>query len=142
MIGSREQFEARNRSSTWSCFRNQTYGLSPDSELSPSPCSPPTLSVYGSGLTPTYRNVSRTTLNRIKILELDDERSRPISDLPEDDPYLIHEKAAVSEVPAFKEVIIQHYQEDDDDEDDDDEDVDMVVRGVAIRGLEDDGVGI
>jgi hypothetical protein len=148
LIGSREQFEIRNQSSTWSCFRNQSYGLSPGSELSTPPCSPPTFGTYGSILATSYRNVSRGTLDRIRILELDDEKSRLISNLPEDDPYLIHEKAAASEVPAFKEMIVQHYQEDgDDDEDDDadaaddDDDVDMVVRGVAINRLENDGAG-
>ncbi|KAK3825268.1 MAG: hypothetical protein J3Q66DRAFT_384514 [Benniella sp.] len=158
LIESREHSETRYGKSTWlyrwnqsygsspnselsaspSSPWNQSYGSSPNSELSASPSSPPTFGDYASRST-AYRNVSRASLDRIKILELDEERARPISSLPEDDPYLMHEKTAASEVPAFKEVIVQHFDEE--DEEDGEDDIGVVVRGVAISKLDDDGVG-
>jgi len=124
LIGSSEHSETCYGKSTWLHRWNQSFGPSPASDVSAS-------SSYGSygikSATPP-RNVSRATLDQIKILELD-ERARPISSLPEDDPYLIHEKTAASEVPAFKEVIVQHFDEEDDE---DDEDISVMVRGVAI----------
>lgn len=59
----------------------------------------------------------------IRILELD-----------EHDLHLMHRGAAASEAPGFKEVIVQHYDEEDGG--DDEVDVDMVVRDVAISRLD------
>jgi len=53
--------------------------------------------------------------------------------LPENDPFLIHEKTAVSEVQVFKEVIVQLC----DEEDDDDDDVDTTTKDVPISRLGD-----
>ncbi|KAK3825270.1 MAG: hypothetical protein J3Q66DRAFT_365071 [Benniella sp.] len=127
LIGSREQFDVRNQGS----FRwNQPFGSSPCSDVSAS-------SSYGSygikSATPP-RNVTRATLNRIKILELDEERALPISTLLADANMRKH----FAETSGFKEVIVQHYEE----EDDNDGDVDAVVRGVAISTLGDGDVGI
>ncbi|KAG0237543.1 hypothetical protein BGX31_003570 [Mortierella sp. GBA43] len=67
------------------------------------------------------QSISRSVLDRIRILDLDDEgRSRPLMELPENDPCLVFESTAVTEVPAFKEVIVQRYTESDDEDNDDD----------------------
>jgi len=127
LIGSREQFDIRNQGSTWSFRWNQPFSSSPCSDISAS-------SSYGSygikSATPP-RNVSRATLNRIKILEFDEERAQPLlADA--------NMNTNFTETSGFKEVIVQHYEE----ENDDDGDVDVVVRGVAISTLGDGDAGI
>jgi hypothetical protein len=88
--------------------------------------SSPTYDGYRSRPTTSYQNVTRTTLDRIRILELDDEK----------DACLTRRKAALSKVPAFKDVVVQHYEEEGDDDDHRD-DVDAVVKGVAHSRLDD-----
>ncbi|KAK3825181.1 MAG: hypothetical protein J3Q66DRAFT_327161 [Benniella sp.] len=125
LIGSWEQFESYTRgSSPWSSRRNQAYGSSPVSETSGS--TPSSYGSYASKSTSSFRHVTRATLNRIKIFELDDEKDGYIDD-------------DALEVPAFKEVIVQDY-DDEDDDDEDRDDVDTVVRGVAVSRLDDNGM--
>jgi hypothetical protein len=90
--------------------------------------SPSSYGSYGiqSGTPP--RDLPRTTLNRIRILELDD------------DPRFKHERKVTLEASGLGEVIVQHYDEEGDEEEDDD--IDTVVRGVAISRLDDGDVGI
>ncbi|KAF9949862.1 hypothetical protein BGZ65_007012, partial [Modicella reniformis] len=104
-IRSREQFEASNSLGTsWSSGSTGPFGTSTSSHCS-------------------LRTLSRSTLNRIKILDLEETRQL---NPPKGDPNLISE-SAVSEVPGFKEVIAQSYNDaDEDDDDDGDYDVDMI----------------
>ncbi|KAK3825266.1 MAG: hypothetical protein J3Q66DRAFT_396260 [Benniella sp.] len=139
LIGNREQYDNQSRGSSLSSrssrsLRWNPYSSSQGSEFSDSSFS----STYnGYGFNPP-QNVPRATLDRIKILELDEKRARPIPSLL-DDPFLMHERATAPVAPAFKEVIVQHYSEDDGD---DGVDVDTVVRGVAISRLDDSDVDL
>ncbi|KAF9366730.1 hypothetical protein BGX34_009570 [Mortierella sp. NVP85] len=116
LIGSREQYETRSQCSSRSSGSsrwNQQYSSAPGSESSASSF-PSTYN--GCGFTPVTppQDVSRAILDRIRILELCDERvqPRPIS---QDYSHLTYERKSVSQVPVFKEVIVQHYDEDDGD---------------------------
>ncbi|KAK3825265.1 MAG: hypothetical protein J3Q66DRAFT_420192 [Benniella sp.] len=128
-IESKEQYETHSRGSSQSSrsfHRNQPYSSSPCSEVSTSPSS---YGSYGikSGTPP--RDLPRTTLNQIRILELDDARPQSYS-----------ERKATLEASGLREVIVQHYDEEGDEDDDDD--IDTVVRGVAVSRLDDGDVGI
>ncbi|KAF9982304.1 hypothetical protein BGZ65_003015 [Modicella reniformis] len=122
-IGSREQFGAGAWSDSFSSDYIQSYGSSSSSlasSISASPLSPS----FGSycSKSPSHprnvsRNASRATLNRIRILDLAYEKARPLTILPEDDPRLIHEGIAAEEIPGFKELISQDYEEADDEDD-------------------------
>ncbi|KAK3825267.1 MAG: hypothetical protein J3Q66DRAFT_436381 [Benniella sp.] len=117
LIGSREQYETHSQYSSRSSgsFRwSQQYSSSSGSASSASP-SPSTYNSCGFKPVTPPQNVSRAMLDQIRILELDDKRvqPRPIS---EDYSYLTYERKVVSHVPAFKEVIVQHYDEDDGDD--------------------------
>jgi len=115
LLGSREHYEVRSGDSGWSSEKHHSYDSSPASYYSTSPVA---YSRYGSKSTSPLRNVSRDILNRIKIVELEDERARPLINIPEN-PCLFHEDVAAAKVPVFKEVITQHYGDDDDDDGDD-----------------------
>jgi len=131
LVGSREQCDNRGSSLSSRSSRSlrwDPYGSSQGSEFSDSSF-PSTYSDYG--FTPPH-NVPRATLDRIKVLQPDEKPARPIPGLL-DDTFLMHERATAPVIPAFKEVIVQHYSEDDGD---DGVDVDMVVRGVAISRLD------
>ncbi|KAK3825187.1 MAG: hypothetical protein J3Q66DRAFT_327178 [Benniella sp.] len=113
-----ERFEASYPNSSWSSSRTRSYGSSPGATLAPSPTS----TAYGSydiKHPSPPRNVTRDLLNNIRILELDedDTRVRPLTEFPQNDPSLVPEITAVAEVPAFKEVVAQYYDEGDDDDD-------------------------
>jgi hypothetical protein len=116
-IASREQYESGNQgssvSSRWT-RSSRSYGSTPGSEPS---TSPPTLAGggYRTNTPSPLRNVPWETLNRIRIVEIDDERPLRQTSL------------------AFQEVVAQDYYEVEDDDD-----VDTVVRGVAISRLDDD----
>ncbi|KAF9996514.1 hypothetical protein BGZ79_009744 [Entomortierella chlamydospora] len=78
---------------------------------------PPSLDEYGFSSRSSRHYISRPGLDRVKILELDDdETDRPIMGIPEDDPNLVKDRAIASMIPAFKEIIIQDYADDDDDD--------------------------
>ncbi|KAF9366461.1 hypothetical protein BGX34_002334 [Mortierella sp. NVP85] len=130
LLGSRELYEARSGNSGWSTQRYYSYGLSPASSYSTSPVA---YSRYGPKSPSPPRNIPRDTLNRIKIVELEDVRARPLIDLPENDPCLLQADVAAAEIPVFKEVIIQDYADDEDQEDEDEDgDVTGRFRHVAI----------
>ncbi|KAI8357485.1 hypothetical protein B0O80DRAFT_496244 [Mortierella sp. GBAus27b] len=118
LIDYNEQFEASDRgSSSFSSDWRRSYGSSPGSSCSASPISPR----YGSGsrFKPlSHQEISRAALDRIRIIDFED-NPRSLANLPDDDPSLVHESIAAAEVPAFKEVILQEYREDDDDSPDD-----------------------
>ncbi|KAF9352630.1 hypothetical protein BGX26_009587 [Mortierella sp. AD094] len=66
------------------------------------------------------RNAPRTALNKLKIFELNDEERVRSTDLPADDPNLVLDSEVISMLPAFKEMIIQDYVDDDGSDDSDD----------------------
>jgi len=114
-IGSREQFECSSHgSSSLSSEWTRSFGSTPASELSASSSPPP-------------RNISRESLNQIKIFELD--------------PNLVPEGAAMSGGSVFKKVFVQDYEEEGEEEEDDCDDVDTLTRDVAISKLDDGDVG-
>jgi len=138
LLGSRELYETRSGDSGWSSERYHSYNSSPASSYSTSPVA---YSRYGPKSPSPPRNIPRDALNRIKIVELEDERARPLIDLPENDPCLLQAEVAAGEVPGFKEVIIHDYGDDDDDDDDEvgedtdnEEDVTGRFKYVAISG--------
>jgi hypothetical protein len=55
--------------------------------------------------------------------------ARSLISLPENDPKLIREGTVMSEVPVFKEALVQNYEEDDDEDSDD---VDTMVKGSRV----------
>lgn len=116
-LGSREQFEsASTRASSFSSCWERPYSSSPASSFSSSPPAPALAdSICESKSSSPPRDLPLSALNRIRILELDDERSKPMTHLPEDDPTLLSESTANAQVPGFKEVILQDYFEDHDD---------------------------
>ncbi|KAK3825184.1 MAG: hypothetical protein J3Q66DRAFT_327174 [Benniella sp.] len=136
LLGSRELYEARSGDSGWASERHYSYDSSPASSYSTSPVA---YSRNGPKSPSPPRNITRDALNRIKIVELEGERARPLIDLPENDPCLLQADVAAAEVPGFKEVIIHDYDDDDgDDEVDEDTDNEEDIAGrfkyVAISG--------
>ncbi|KAI8357484.1 hypothetical protein B0O80DRAFT_445053 [Mortierella sp. GBAus27b] len=130
-ITSRDHFGTITResswsTSTWSRSRNSSPAAS---SVSPSPSpSPPNYGGFVSnGKTPSpIRDLPMSVLNQIRIVELNDEHLRPLTDIPEDDPSLVHEATAALEIPGFKEVILHDYDDGDDSSDDDYDDYDGV----------------
>ncbi|KAG0237539.1 hypothetical protein B0O80DRAFT_289164 [Mortierella sp. GBAus27b] len=114
LIVSREHFEDTSRGSSVSSRWTRSYGSSPASELSV----PPTFahrSGYESKSSSPPRNVSKETLNQIRILDLNDDpctpeptnHSKNEMDIP---------VGGVSRAPGFIEVMTQDYVDDDDAE--------------------------
>jgi hypothetical protein len=121
-IGSREQYENRSQgSSVSSRWTASSYGSTLVDGLSPSSFAHSD-GGYRRGSPSPSRNVPREALNRIKIVELDDEKSD-------------YDCTAAPKALPFQEVVVQDYREEEDGFEDDD--VDTVVRGVAISRLDD-----
>ncbi|KAG0237536.1 hypothetical protein BGX31_003563 [Mortierella sp. GBA43] len=119
-IASREHYESGSQGSSASSRYTRSYGSTPVSEPS---TSPPTLAGGGSYRPNTLsppQNLPWETLNRIRIVDIDDERPLRHTTLP------------------FQEVIVQDYHEEEEEDSFEDESVDTVVRGVAISRLDDD----
>ncbi|KAG0224077.1 hypothetical protein BGX31_008219 [Mortierella sp. GBA43] len=129
LIGSREQFEGTSRGSSVSSGWSRSYGSSLASGLQ-SLHSPHSCDGHGSRSQSPWGNVSRDTLNQIRIYDLDNE---PMTEEPADQ----HGYTEETHVPGLKKVIVQHYEECNAS---DHNDVDMVVRGMAISKLHDGGV--
>ncbi|KAF9932297.1 hypothetical protein BGZ65_004531, partial [Modicella reniformis] len=122
-IVGREQFEA----SDWGSSASSSWTRSNGSSLSTT-FSPRTYGGYESKSPSPSWNISRATLNQIRILELDDnEKTRPLTNNSESDPKL-DDVAAAAGVPTFKEIITQDFEEHvSDDEDGDDIGFDSMV---------------
>ncbi|KAI8358116.1 hypothetical protein B0O80DRAFT_495890 [Mortierella sp. GBAus27b] len=129
-IESREQYEGGSQGSSISSRWTSSYGSTPVSEAS---ASPPVLGCSGCGPnTPSPpRNAPKETLNRIRIVELDDERPSQRAESNDD-------CTAAPKALPFQELVVQDYHEEEDSFEDDD--VDVVVRGVAISRLDDRNV--
>ncbi|KAF9100348.1 hypothetical protein BGX27_000443 [Mortierella sp. AM989] len=123
-IGSREQYES---SSKFSCSTGWSSGYSPSSEQSPITSISSSYSTPDSqsGSWPPSFGVNRKTLSRVKIYELDDKKARPLRCIPDNDPFLVRDTEVMSQLPEFKEVIVQSYDDDDDDQYPEDEDFDQ-----------------
>ncbi|KAK3825283.1 MAG: hypothetical protein J3Q66DRAFT_327392 [Benniella sp.] len=72
---------------------------------------------------PSRQKLTRSVLNRIKVMELDDDdKIRPLTDIASDDPRLVQDVSLLPEGYQIKENYIQEYEDDiDDDNDDNDE---------------------
>ncbi|KAF9349627.1 hypothetical protein BGX26_012103 [Mortierella sp. AD094] len=118
-IGSREQYCATSQSTSRS-----SGGW--DQKFKPSP---PSLSYSSTRSSNSqqknawnpHHKVNRSTLNRIKIYELDDEKARPLACIPDDDPYLVRDSTVMSRLPEFRDMVFQGYDDDNDDDDNDDD---------------------
>ncbi|KAI8358112.1 hypothetical protein B0O80DRAFT_424203 [Mortierella sp. GBAus27b] len=134
-IGSREQYESRSQgssvSSRWTASSGSTLVSGPSASPSASPFARPNDGYYGPGTPSPSRNVPREALNRIRIVELDDEGPSQRAESNDD-------STAASKALPFQEVVVQDYHEEEDSFEDDD--VDAVVRGVAISRLDDRNV--
>ncbi|KAF9996207.1 hypothetical protein BGZ79_010080, partial [Entomortierella chlamydospora] len=115
-IGSREQYCAENQDNSWSSGGwDRSFTSSTGSPYS---------STHGSNshkknIWGSHHKVNRTTLNRIKIYELDDdEKARPLACIPDNDPNLVRDPAVMSQLPEFRDMVFHRYDGDDDDDDD------------------------
>lgn len=118
LIAAAPFYATSGQCTSWSTHPIQSFGSSPATASTTH--SPPNCGSYEMK-SDSPQSISRSVLDRIRILDLDDEgRSRPLMELPENDPCLVFESTAVTEVPAFKEVIVQRYTESDDEDNDDD----------------------
>ncbi|KAI8358115.1 hypothetical protein B0O80DRAFT_274461 [Mortierella sp. GBAus27b] len=131
-IGSREQYECQSQGSSVSTrWTASSYGSTVVSGPFASPSAHPYGGYYGPGTPSPPRNVPREALNRIRIVELDDESPSKRAESNDD----------CTEAPKalpFQEVVVQDYREEEDSFEDDD--VDTMIRGVAISRLDDRNV--
>ncbi|KAI8348907.1 hypothetical protein B0O80DRAFT_501620 [Mortierella sp. GBAus27b] len=134
LLGSGEHFENRSRGSSVSSRWTRSYGSSPASEPCASP-SPHAYGSYGSSTHSPLRNVSRETLNQIRIVDLGSERLSVHQTSTGNVQDLMSKDTTASKELGYQEVVAQDYYEAGDDGDNDD--IDTVVRGVAISKLED-----
>jgi len=83
----------------------------------------PTLSPPLTAARPSRQKLTRSILNRIKVMELDDDdKIRPLTDIASDDPRLVQYVSLLPEGYQIKENYIQEYEEDNDDDNDDNDD--------------------
>ncbi|KAI8358110.1 hypothetical protein B0O80DRAFT_495885 [Mortierella sp. GBAus27b] len=135
-IGSQEQYENQSQGSSvstrWTASSySSTLVPGPSESPSASPFARPNDGYSGPGTPSPSRNVPREALNRIRIVELDDEGPSQRAESNDD-------CTEASKALPFQEVVVQDYHEEEDSFEDDD--VDTVVRGVAISRLDDNNV--
>lgn len=71
------------------------------------------------------RPLTRSRLDRIKVVELDDnDMIRPLTDIADDDPRLAQNVSSLPDGYQIRENYIQEYQDDDNENDDDENDAD------------------
>ncbi|KAF8957225.1 hypothetical protein BGZ46_002236 [Entomortierella lignicola] len=120
-IVSQEQYESNQRQDY---RRTPSFNSSSVSSQSSLPCDQ-----RNNSQSPRYK-LSRSALNRVKIYELSDvEKVKPLACIPNNDPHLVRDNTAATQLPEFREMIIQNYDNDDSSEEydahiDDNEDVD------------------
>ncbi|KAF9086199.1 hypothetical protein BGX27_003249, partial [Mortierella sp. AM989] len=87
---------------------------------------------------PKYSYLSRSGLDKIKIVELEDGQiARSIPNCPRETPSLAHDDAVASLIPGFKEFIVQDFCDDDEDDDEFDANDDVDDTGVDETALKD-----
>ncbi|KAI7823384.1 hypothetical protein BC939DRAFT_451957 [Gamsiella multidivaricata] len=126
MVESTEQYNSArkaNNPASWSSSSSRSFSSTPGTSMSTSPpIHVQTFDTYN----PTYptRNASIasiTDLSHTRISKLECERTRPLTDLPNNAPSLAPETSSLPEAFIFKEVYVQEYEERDDGDYSDDE---------------------
>ncbi|KAF9397244.1 hypothetical protein BGX21_009076 [Mortierella sp. AD011] len=115
-IGSREQYCAENQDNSWSSGGwDRSFTPSTGSSYSSTHDS----NSYKKNTWGAHRKVNRTTLDQIKIYELDDgEKARPLACIPDNDPTLVRDTTVMSQLPEFRDMVFHRCDDDDDDDDD------------------------